>query len=37
MANVVVKHPTYYPDSDLAKFFKRKKEAMSHWKATFPP
>ena len=32
LANVVVKHPLYYPDSDLARFYKRKKEVMPHWK-----
>ena len=33
LANVVVKHQMYYPDSDLAKFYSRKKEEMPHWKA----
>lgn len=32
-ANVVVKHPAYYPDSDLSRFYMRKKESMPHWKA----
>ena len=30
---IVVSHPKHYPDSDLAKFYKRKKEEMPHWKA----
>lgn len=34
LANVVVNHSKYYPDSDLARFYKRKKEVMPHWKAT---
>ena len=33
MANVVVKHQIYYPDSDLSRFYMRKKESMPHWKA----
>lgn len=33
LANVVVKHPIYYPDSDLSRFYLRKKETMPHWKA----
>lgn len=33
MANVVAKHPIYYPNSALAEFYKRMKEKMPHWKA----
>lgn len=33
LANVVVKHPMYYPESNLSRFYLRKKESMPHWKA----
>jgi len=33
MANAVVNHSRYHPDSDLSRFYKRKKEGMPHWKA----
>lgn len=33
MANVVVKHAIWCPDSDLAKFYRSKSDTMAHWKA----